>query len=220
MSIVSRITKTKAWQFFMDVVAKIHWPRTQAVLNGGVYYRLAEPEHDRIRELLRYNYFIIATRRSSHLSTHLISLGDLILRGKMSHYTHVLMNVEGDLDGHVGFKLIEATGNTSVGYVSFMNVFNCDSVALMVPKGVSPTEWTLILDRVKDSLGVPYDTLFDITSSERMSCVELIYWGLKELPDFETRFPRLLSLIEQGQNLTPQMFYDSGEFDIVYEARK
>mgnify|MGYP003490433667 FL=1 len=92
------------WNTIMDMVAAVKWNRTQAVLNGGVYYRLTELDHDRIRDLLAKNYLVILTRRSCHLTTYLISIASLIKTGRFSHYTHALMNVEGDLAGHVGYK--------------------------------------------------------------------------------------------------------------------
>lgn len=220
MSTIDKIMRSKVWLWAMDIIAKIEWPRLQAVINGGMYYCLKEEDHDTIRRLMKEHYLIAVTRRKSHLSSQLIPVGEWILTRKFPHYTHVLMNVEGDLDGHVGFKLIEATGKSNVDYVTFMGAFDCDSVALLKPKGVTMEQWTIVLDRVKNSLGTPYDTLFDITTDDRMSCVELIYWGLRELSDFEIRYPQLIKLIEQGKNLTPQMFYDSGEFEVVFEARR
>lgn len=206
------------WNTVMDMVAAVKWNRTQAVLNGGVYYRLTEMDHDRIRDLLAKNYLVILTRRSCHLTTYLISIASLIKTGRFSHYTHALMNVEGDLAGHVGYKLIEATG-VGVWYNTFMNVFDCDSVALLAPKGVPIDEWTKVLDKVKSQIGKAYDTLFDVMSDQQVSCVEMVYWGLKELPDYESRFPALVSLIKtHGNNLTPQMLYDCGELELVLEV--
>jgi hypothetical protein len=130
------------------------------------------------------------------------------------------MNVEGDLAGHLGYKLIEATG-TGVHYSTFMEVFDCDSVALLAPRGVPLDEWTKVLDKVKTELGKQYDTLFDITSDTNVSCVEMVFVGLKTLPDYEARFPQLVSLIaERGNNLTPQMLYDTGELEVVFEVRR
>ena len=213
-------TPLKLWNGLMDIFASIHWPRTQAVINGGVYYKLTEADHDRIREILSKNYLIILTRRKSHLTTYLIALVSGIVDHKISHYTHALMNVEGDLDGHIGYKLIEATG-VGVHYSTFMEVFDCDSVALLSPKGISLEEWTKVLDEVKNDLGKGYDTLFDISNDQKVSCVEMVYWGLKALPNFEQRFPKLVALIrERGNNLTPQMLYDTGELEVVFEVRR
>lgn len=220
MDWTKKITQTKTWVTVMDLVSLIHWPRTVAVFNRGIYFALKEEDHDQLRQRLKTDYYVILTRRKSHLSTHLISLGTWILSRRFSHYSHVLVNVEGDLEGHIGFKLLEATGAKGVSYSTFMEVFDCDSVALLVPTGVTPEEWTSVLDTAKNSLGKPYDSLFDIASDKRMSCVEVILWGLKKLPNYEQRFPKLLELIEDADNLTPQMFYDSGEFDIVYEVRR
>lgn len=212
-------TPLRWWNSMLDVLTKVHWPRFQALLNGGVYYRLQEEDHDKIRELLSKDYLIILTRTNSHLTTLLISIASLIVSRQYPRYVHALMNVEGDIPGHIGYKLIEATAK-GVHYSTFMQVFNCDSVALLAPKGISLHEWTAVLDTVKKQLGTPYDTLFDLATNERVSCVEMIYWGLKTLPNYEERFPKLLKMIREDGNLTPQMLYDSGEFDIVFEVRR
>jgi hypothetical protein len=211
--------KLKLWNWMMDSFTKIRWLRTQAAINGGVYYQLVEADHDKIREILQKDYLIILTRRKSHFTSYMVVLASLFVNGKASHYTHALMNVEGDLAGHLGYKLIQATG-VGVCYSSFMEVFDCDSVALLSPKGIPLEEWTLVLDKVKEQLGKGYDTLFDLTQDQQVSCVEMIYWGLKKLPDFEQHFPKLIALIQSsGNNLTPQMLYDTGELEIVYEIR-
>jgi RNAse (barnase) inhibitor barstar len=208
------------WDGLVNWFSTIHWNRTQAVINGGMYYCLTESDHDRIRELLKSNYYIILTRRKAHLTTYLIAIASAIVDHKLSHYTHALMNVEGDLEGHLGYKLIEAT-MCGVHYSTFMEVFDCDSVVLLHPKGVSPEEWTEVMDAVKTELGKQYDTLFDIISDQNVSCVEMVYWGLKTLPDYETRFPKLVALIEERKNnLTPQMLYDTGELEITLEVRR
>lgn len=211
---------TGVWDKVTDVFAAIHFNRTFAAVNGGVYYRLTEQDHDNIRALLKDNYFIILTRRKSHLTTYLIAIASLIASGKFSHYTHALMNVEGDLSGHLGYKLIEATGE-GVHYSTFMQVFDCDSVVLLKPRGVSAEEWTAVMDTVKADLGRPYDDFFDISNDMTVSCVELVYWGLKKLPDYETRFANLVKLITDHKNdLTPQMLLDCGDLDVAFEVRR
>lgn len=209
-----------AWSALLDFFAAIHWNRTQAVVNGGVYYRLTESDHDTLRQMLKDNYYIILTRRKSHLTTYVIALTSLFVEGKIAHYAHALMNVEGDLDGHLGYKLIEATGK-GVHYSTFMEVFNCDSVALLTPKGMTPEDWTAVMDNVKSKLGAEYDDFFDIAEDKRVSCVEMVYWGLKSLPDYEQRFPNLLKLIREHKNdLTPQMLLDCGDLEVAFEVRR
>lgn len=210
----------KGWDWLTDVFAAIKFDRTFAVLNGGMYYRLKEHDLDQIRQILAKNYLVILTRRKSHLTTYLIALLSAVVSRKFSHYTHALMNVEGDLEGHVGYKLIEATAK-GVHYSSFMEVFDCDSVALLAPKGISVEDWTLVLDTVKQQLGKGYDDLFDILDANNVSCVEMVYLGLQKLPDYEQRFSKLIALLKEHNNsLTPQMLYDTGELDVVFEVRR
>jgi hypothetical protein len=130
------------------------------------------------------------------------------------------MNVEGDIKNNLDFKLIEATGDYGVHYSTFMKVFDCDSICLLKPRGVSLDEWTKFMDKVKASYGKKYDDLFNLMDEEQVSCVELVLSGLKMLTNYEARFPQLLKLIADSDNLVPQMLYDCGELEICYEARR
>jgi hypothetical protein len=208
------------WAAAANFVSGIHWPRTQAVINGGLYYQLSEHDHDALRRLLKENYCLILTRRKSHLTTYFIGLMSWFATKKPAHYTHALMNVEGDITNHIDFKLIEATGK-GVHYSTFMEVFDCDSVAILKPRTVSLAEWTSVLDMAKASLGAEYDLLFDLADENKVSCIELCYKAIKRLPNYQVRFANLLKLIEEKKgDLTPQMLYDCGDMDVVFEARR
>lgn len=203
-----------------DFFATTKWQRIQAFRNGGLYYKLWEGDHDRLRELLKEGYYVILTRRKCHLTTYLIALTSYFATGKMSHYTHTLMNVEGDIDNHMSYKLLEATGE-GVHYSTFMQVFDCDSVVLMQPRGVSSEQWAGVMDEAKKELGRSYDLLFDISDSSSVSCVEVFYQAIKMLPSYQERFPKLLEMIEkEAGDLTPQMLLDSGDMDIIFEVRR
>lgn len=75
----------KLWNYLLKFLSAVHWKRIQAVLNGGMYYRLTEADHDRIRQLLRDNYCIIFTRRSCHLTTYSIMVATLYATRKWPH---------------------------------------------------------------------------------------------------------------------------------------
>jgi hypothetical protein len=210
----------KAWIKITGFFSSVHWPRTQAVINGGLYYSLAEKDHDALRLMLKTGYYVILTRRKSHLTTYLIALASWLATKRPAYYTHALMNVEGDIDNNIDFKLIEATA-PGVHYSTFMQVFDCDAVAVLKPRGETIEHWTLVLDEVKKSYGSAYDNLFDISEANSVSCVEMVYQGLIKLPDYRNRFPNLIKLIEQSNgDLTPQMLYDCGDLEIVFEARR
>lgn len=210
----------KLWQGCANFVSGIHWNRTQAVINGGMYYSLTESDHDMLRLLLKENYCLIVTRRKAHLTTYLISLMSRWATGRPTHYAHALMNVEGDIENHVDFKLIEATGK-GVHYSTFMEVFDCDSVAVLKPRDVPLDEWTAVLEAARLSLGSEYDMMFDLNDESKVSCIELCYKAIKRLNNYKERFPNLLALIEEKKgDLTPQMLYDCGDLDVVFEVRR
>ena len=210
----------KVWNSLSDFVSSLHWLRLMAFFNGGLYYCLKEEDHDKIRDILKENYLIILTRRKAHFTTYLIFVLTYLYTKKKTYYTHALMNVEGDITNNMDYKLIESTA-TGVHYSTFMQVFDCDSVVLLKPKGVPLDEWTAVLDNVKDELGLPYDNICDIATNTSVTCVEMVYQGLKSMPDYATRFPNLIKMLEeQRENLVPQMLYDCGDLEVVFEVRR
>lgn len=180
---------------------------------------LTDEDQANIEKLLMPDYYIIVTRRNNYLSTHLISLAYLFLRGKIGYYSHILMNLEDDATVEKDFRLIEATG-TGVHYSLPSEVFNCSSVALLKPKNITLKEWTNIMDKAKEQLGKKYDSLFDLKTDQELSCVELVRIALQALPDYNTKFAHFEKLITESKNLHPQMFVDCHDFEIVYEIKR
>jgi len=166
------------------------------------------------------DYYIIATRRSNQLTTFFINLGHFLLTGKWGYYSHVLMNLEDEVADKSDFRFIEATG-AGTHYSTFDQVFNgVDAVALVKPRNMSLNEWTGALDSVKVHLGKPYDNLFDIKSDLEINCVELIRLALINVPNYHTRFPEFEKLVNKKKKLTPQMFLDCSDFEVVYQIRR
>jgi hypothetical protein len=191
-------------------LGKIHWKQ-----KGG----LTQEDKENIIKLLTPDYYIILTRRNNHLSTYLISFLYFLMTGKFGYYSHALMNLENEVTEEKDFRLIEATG-IGVHYTPFDQVFNCHSVALLKPKGLTLTEWTEIMDKARTELGKPYDTLFDLKSDKELSCVELVRISLQALPDYNTKFANFEKLIKKYKNLHPQMFRDCSDFEVVYEIKR
>jgi hypothetical protein len=195
----------------IELLAKVHWEQ-KATLTPG--------ELDFIRERCTKDYYIIATRKRNYLTTTLISIGNLILTGSWGNYSHVLMNLEDEVEVDTDFRFIEATG-VGVHYSTFDEVFTTiDSVALVVPANMSVTEWTTALDRAKTYLGRPYDNLFDLKSDLEINCVELISLALSETADYETNFANFEKLVKEKKKITPDMFVDCPDFKVVYAAKR
>lgn len=205
----------------MDFFAEIKWPAIQALFNKGIYYYLQEKDHDDLRDLLKPGYYFILTRRKCHLTTYLISIASLFTTGMFSHYSHALMNVDdGKAEIDRDYKFIEATA-IGVHFSTFMEIFDCDSVCLLKPKGVTNHEWVAVMDRALSDNGKEYDDLFDLSENKRLSCIELCRDALRALPDYETRFAEFESMIvKHGNKLTPQIVYDCAEFERIFEVRR
>ena len=171
-----------------------------------------------ISDLLAPNYYIILTRRNNCLSTYMIMLANFVVTGKFGYWDHALMNMEDTVINNIDFKLVEAVG-TGVAYTTFDKVFDCNSVAILKSKHMDIKQWTAVLDKARTEVGKPYDTLFDLTKDNALSCVELVRTALMAETDYDTDFANFEALILKYRNLTPQMFYDCGDFEIVYEIR-
>ncbi len=193
----------------VTLIGKINWKNKNL---------LDHYQRDQIREMLKNDYYIILTRNNSHLSSYAISFANFILTGKFSYYAHALMNFEDKVDTDADFRLIQATG-AGVNYTSFDEVFAVNGVTLLKPKSMKIEEWTLILDKAKSDVGKPYDTLYDLADDNKLSCVELVRDALKADPNYSANFSHFEKMITKNKNLTPQMYYDCDDFEIVLEFR-
>ena len=196
---------------FSTLVGKINWKQRHPI---------TAEDRQMIMEMLKHDYYIITTRHSNHLSLYAISLAGFIGTGKWSTYGHVCMNMENTVETKDDFRLVEAVGVGSK-YSTFDEVFDeCDGVALLKPKSMQAEHWTSVLDKAKTEVGKPYDTLFDLANDKAVSCVELVRDALQGEPDYATDFANFDKMIAKINNLTPQMFRDCSDFEVVYEVRR
>lgn len=199
----------------MRLFALITWDKLRMLMTGRTH-NLTVNDWLKIITLVGDGYYIILTRKKSHLSTYLVMLGNFITTGKFGHYSHVLGNVEGD---DVPFKLVEATAK-GVHYSRINEVLNCDSVCILKPRHYSMPELQRMIDFLLDDIGKPYDDLFDLLDDTRMSCVEVWRGALMGLPAYQVRMANFERMIKHEKTLTPQMFYDCPDFEIVMEIRR
>jgi hypothetical protein len=129
------------------------------------------------------------------------------------------MNLEDKVDTVDDFRLIEAV-TAGVTYTPFDQVFDVDAVVLLKPKRVTLAEWTEAMDASKTYLGRPYDTLFDLAQDNKLSCVEVVHDAISKIPGYKVLFPELEHAIAEWKNLTPQMFYECGDFEVAFEIRR
>lgn len=191
------------------LIGKIQWKSTN---------ELSEETKDKIREMLKKDYYVIVTRRNNHLSTYVISFAQFLFTGKFAYWSHALMNLEDEVTTDLDFRLLQAT-SVGVAYASFEDVFNLQSVALLKPKSMTIDEWTSVLDKARAQLGKSYDTLFDISNDKQLSCIELVRVILQAEPNYASDFKNFEALIAKQGNVTPQSLYDCKDFEVVFEVR-
>lgn len=190
-------------------IGSVHWSPKNT---------LTDSELVNIRESLTQNYYIILTRRNNHLSTYVAGICNLFLFGKMGYWSHALMNTEDGVRNDSDFRLLQAT-SIGVAYEEFNKVFDVNSVVLLKPKSLTIDEWTKILDKARSDLGKPYDTLFDINSQNSFTCVDLVRNALMGEPNYSTDFVNFEAMVQKHKRLSPDMFYNCPDFEVVLEIR-
>jgi hypothetical protein len=200
----------RAWVSVVVTLGKMHWSPKNLIIDS---------EKQRIRELLVFDYYVILTRRNNHFSTYMISFANFVLTGKFSYWGHAFMNLEDEVKTDDDFIFVEAVG-TGVHETHFDNVFDVNSVVLLKPKNLTIEKWTAILDEAKRNEGKPYDNLFDLKNDNAMSCVELVRDALQADPDYATNFAHFEAMIAKRKNLTPEMFYQCEDFEVVCQIRR
>ncbi len=193
------------------VVSKVRWKQ---------WYPLRKTELEKIEALLKDNYYVILTRHGNHLSTVAINIAHKAITGRKGFYGHVLMNLEDEVKSPDDFRLVEAVGEGSK-FSTFEEVFaGSDSVAILKPSSLPVEEWTAIMDKAKTLTGRKYDTVYDMYDDSKLSCVELVRTALTADHQYVQNFAHLESMLRQYNRLDPQMYYESPDFEVVYEIRR
>ena len=204
---------------FVKFIGRMNW-----TLKNG----LTLDEQQIIREKLTTDYYVILTRNKSHLAAYAISFGDFLTTGKFGYWAHGLMNFEDKVNGDSDFKLVNTYGDDftliqstgpGVAYATFLDVFTCSSAVLLKPKHMPIDAWSAILDKAKTELGKPYDTLYDMSQDQKLSCVELVRQALMADPTYATNFANFEAMVQKYKRITPQMLYDCDDFEVAYEIR-
>jgi len=201
-------TLYRIYHWLAQLPPMISWSKTHAI---------TEEDKSHIAEKLASGYYIILTGNKSHLSSVLVSLLSWIKTGKWAKYSHALMNCDNieDPQNRGGFKFVEADVK-GVIYTTFDEVFACDNVCLLTPSNIQNSEWTAIIDALVKQVGKPYDDLFDLADSTRVSCVEVVLDALKTA-NYDNELHSLGLMIAIEGNLIPQMYRDCPDFTVKFE---
>lgn len=202
------------------IIARINFVSVKYLLTGREY-DITNDSLDKIESLLKKENLIILTWRSTHLTSYFISFAHYILclitgqKLKFGRWSHCAINIEYNELDRGQMRIFEAIG-TGVSRNRFEDIFNCDRACLLRVKGFSPeTTSEALRSYLEKQLGKKYDTLFNLQTDNRQSCVELVYHSLKA---YGYPLVTLEERLKAYKNLTPQMYYDCGDFEVVYEC--
>jgi hypothetical protein len=213
----------------LKLISPFKWTFLKFFFTGRAY-DLRPADREAARELMSFRTYVWVSRRDTHLTTYLISFSDWVLslwawikngcenkRPRFGFWSHAFLNYDNN-------ELVEAVAK-GVKRTFFDEVFDCDAVAALVPKNLSIDEWAslqpFIAEEMLNQLGKKYDTVFDLSEDERVSCIELVRVVLKKrVPDYDLKFANFETMIQLYKNVTPQMLYESEDFVCVWEVRR
>lgn len=195
-----------------------HWvAQFPARIRWGKEYEITDAAKTAIAEKLASGYYIILVGNKRHLSSVIVSLLSWIKTGKWARYSHVLMNCDNITDPtkRDEYKFVEALTH-GVTYSTFDEVFACDSACLLTPINIRSEEWTAVIDSLVNTVGKPYDDLFDLVDDSKLSCVEVVLNALKAA-NYADELKKLDEMIHSVGNLVPQMYRDCEDFRVELE---
>jgi hypothetical protein len=213
----------------LKIISPFKWTWLKYFLTGRTY-DLKSVDRETARDLMTVGSYLWVSRRDSHLTTYLISFLDWLLvlrtwitngregmRPRFGYWSHAFMNYDNN-------EIVEAVGKGVVKNF-FDEAFDCDAVAAFVPKNISRLEWEVLRPKISKELekqiGKKYDTNFDLSEEDKVSCIELVRIVLKnEVEDYHLKFEKFEIMIQLYKNVTPQMLYESEDFVCVWEVRR
>ena len=197
--------------FVLKVLGRIMWPGFRYLLQGKEY-DLSHEQTKTIVSMMNERRYIGLNYRKTHLTSYFIGLSHFLLTGRWGKWAHAFVNVEASTERDCDLKIIEAVGS-GVRIARFWDVLNCDKVVLL-DANLDDSEWNKVSDLIRGVVGRKYDTRFKINDSMEFSCVELPYWAIKSVKPEAVK--NLTKMIEKSGNLTPDMYLESEDFEVIY----
>lgn len=230
---------SKIYEFIMlKIISPFQWGWLKKKITGRKFEgNLTPADHNKIWATLSRGHYIILTRRNTHLTTYLISIGHWLLAWRafirygfttpfprFGYWSHSLLNIEDTTTPlkDDDFMLVEAVGK-GVKVSSFLEVFDCDAVKILEPISSVTGEnrpWQIVTERVFSDVGKKYDLKFNMQDDSKMSCVEFVYDTLKNDSLYSYDFKNLTDMIKKYGNLDPDMYGQANCFKTVLEIRR
>lgn len=202
-----------AWT--MTQLARIRFEWLVRLFKEPVY--LTPMDRIEIMDKLRNGNYMIAVKDPYSLSGFFVRFSHWFLTGHKAHYTHVLLNLEDDGED---FKFVEAT-SSGVHTSDFHEVFkHAQNVALLKPKYYTSNEFDECIKHANDLVGKKYDFGYNVNDESKMSCVEVVLSCLKKLPFYSDRMRCLEFLMKYERNLTPDMYVEVPDIEVVLEIKR
>lgn len=206
--------------FLVQLMGKIKWERLREMLTGR-RYNLTIEDWGKVFSVLKHQPYIVLTYRKAHLSTWLVRAAELLLNQKWGCYGHVLVSFQRRIPvcKYSDIRFIEAIGK-GVTDSHWSDVFDVDGVCVLRPRYYDSATLLKQVPHVENDIGKPYDDALNPYDDHQMACVEVGRELLKHIPKYEHTMRVFENMISRRKYLTPDMFKDCPDFEIVLEIKK
>lgn len=200
----------------LNIVGRLNWTGVKYFFTGREF-DLVDDDIEKVCDLLLSGRYVGLCWRKTHFTSYLIALGHLLLTGRWSAWSHCWINIDDEMENPFRMTIFESISEGSKKS-RFWNVLNCDAVVLLKPKFLKESDWDEINLAMFNSIGLEYDVFCDEADGSKVNCVEWVV--SKMLETDENSLPGTRALMEKTNSLTPQMLYESGDFEIALEIRR
>lgn len=203
------------YKLAMGLIPKIKW--------NGIRKKYFDwkPTGEMWEFLLTYKldqgYYIILTEDRGSLSSWGVKILHYLIHLQWPRYTHALVNVESTTA--TNYVFLEAI-NKGVVFQEYGEIFKCDSVVFLKPRYYTQEEFDATVAEIYSEVGKDYDINFKHDDDKDLSCVEIARQRMKKLPDYEEKMRVFEHMIKYKKNLTPQMFRDCPDFEVILEIKR
>lgn len=207
----------KLYNFFIiKIIGRIEFTSIKYLFTGRAVDMTA-PDVKQVAMKLLMDRYVGLSYRKTHLTSFFISLVHFVLTGVWRKWSHAWINVDDEISDPLGMQIFESVGAGAI-VSPFWDVIVVDAVVLLKPKFVKEQDWDKIHKVLLSQQGTAYDTRGRCKDISELNCVERVVVAILTVDS--TALPNLKKMMDKKKQLTPQMLYDCGDFEICLEIRR
>lgn len=216
MDAIKAFGKSLISHIMLNIIGRMNWTGLKYFFTGREY-DLRDEDITEIVRAMKSQRLIGLSYRETHFTSYCINTIYFFLSGRLREFSHAWLGPR-PFEDSLDLRIIESVAE-GVRSAPFWKVLLVDAVALLKPKYFHPDKWAeLDIEAEKDVGHIIYDIYGRYMDPSERNCIEqVVFRMLHSDPDC---LPGTTALMKKYKQLTPQMIYDSGDFEVILEIRR